>query len=497
MDALVRERTADADTRLHDVCIIGAGFGGLCMAIKAREIGLDVLLLERGDDVGGTWRDNIYPGAACDTQSHHYSFSFAPKTDWSRKFAPQPEILDYIRDTARSYDIYPLIRFSEVARSMVFDEENAEWHVTTESGSTVRARFLVSAVGLLNQASYPDIPGLKDFPGNVAHSAEWDPTVDHTGKTVAVVGSAASAVQMVPELAKVAKKVLVFQRTPNWIASRDDLEFSAWQKWVFKYVPLAQRIYRYTIYWQWERSWPEFLDKSPQSVKSAEKLKTAMRKQVNSEKLADAITPSYPLGCKRILVTDDFLPALCRDNVELVTDPIDRVEDGNIVVATGDRYAADNIALATGFKVQDFLPRLSLQGRGGRNFHAEMKAAGGPEAYLGITVPGYPNLFFIHGPNTSLGHNSVVFMLECQVNYIMDAIRQARKRGASTIEVTQEAKDAFYNKLKTAMQKTAWAGSCNSWYKTSDGKITANWYTHTVEYWRQTRKLKTRDYSFR
>ena len=476
--------------------IIGAGFGGICMAAKAIREGLNTLVLERADEVGGTWRDNTYPGCACDTQSHHYSLSFATNADWSRRYASQPEILDYLKKTAGKLGVTPQIRFGERVTVLTFDEEKHFWTVKTEAGQTYQARNVVSAVGQLNQPKIPDIPGLKDFSGPVMHSAQWDHGYDFAGKSIAVIGSGASAIQLIPPLAEQASHMTVFQRSPHWIIGKNNLPFKPWQKFLFRYVPFLKSIYRAKIYWGWERSWPEFLKNSKQGAKQTAAITAELKRKIADPDLAKKLIPKDPLGCKRILLSDDYLPALQQDHVDLVTDGVERIEKDAIITTAGDRIPVDCIVMATGFKAHDFLPGITVTGRCACNLHQQWREAGGAEAYMGITAPFFPNLFFLYGPNTNLGHNSIVFMLECQSDYVMEALSQVKKKGATSIEVKKTAKERFYTTLNYELWKTVWDGGCTSWYKTDEGKIVNNWSTDTFTYWWRTRDIEEKDYLF-
>jgi cation diffusion facilitator CzcD-associated flavoprotein CzcO len=479
----------------YDLLIIGAGFGGLCMAALARRAGVQVVVLERRQEVGGTWSQNTYPGCACDTQSHHYSLSFALNPDWSQRYAPQPEILAYLKKVADELDLTPSIKFGASVASAVFDETTDSWKVRCDGGQTYEAQFVVSAVGQLNQPAVPEIPGMESFPGATMHTAEWDHSYDFKDRRVAVIGSGASAIQLIPELAKTVSRLHVFQRSPNWLIPKLNRAFRPIEKGLLRHIPFLMRLYRWGIYWNWERSWPEFLVDSPQAEKRTSINRAGIEAAVRSADLREKLIPAYPLGCKRILLSDDFLETMQAEHVFLNTSGIARVEGREIVTNDGARVAVDCIVYATGFKSHDFLPGMTVIGRGGRDLKRDWEAAGGPNAYLGIAVPGYPNFFMTYGPNTNLGHNSIVFMLECQTRWILKLIRNARRRGKRTAEVTEAALAAFNRELERDLAKTAWAGSCSSWYKNAKGKIINNWSSSTVRYWRLTRRVKTSDFN--
>jgi len=479
-----------------DLLVIGAGFGGLCMAAIARKAGLNIQILERRQEVGGTWSQNVYPGCACDTQSHHYSLSFALNPGWTQRYAPQPEILAYLKKVADDFDLTPSIRFGEAVRTATFEEGPGLWTVRCESGNAYRARFVVSAVGQLNQPAYPDIPGLASFPGKTMHTAEWDSSYDLRGKTVAVIGNGASAIQLIPEIAKTVGRLFVLQRSPNWLIPKLNRIFSPTEQKMLRRVPFLMRLYRWAIYWNWERSWPEFLVDSPQAKKRARLNLEGMQRVVAEPSLLERLTPDYPLGCKRILLSDDFLQTMQADNVTLETSGIARIDGEEIITAEGSRIAVDCIVYATGFKANDFLPGMDVIGRQQKKLKERWAKAGGAHAYLGMAVPDFPNFFMTYGPNTNLGHNSIVFMLECQTKWILRLILEAKRHPKSLVEVKDAALDTYTQQLERDLAKTAWAGSCSSWYKSARGKIINNWSSSTVRYWRLTQRIRSADFSW-
>lgn len=480
-----------ASAQVHDLIIIGAGFGGLGMAARAARQGLRFLVLERAGDVGGTWRDNIYPGVACDTQSHHYSFSFAPNPDWSRRFAPGAEIHAYLRDVARRFGILDKIRFGCQASELRFDANRRIWHVQAGQ-ERFRARAVVTATGQLTEPAVPALPGLSDFAGPVLHTARWDADFRAEGRRVGVIGSGASAIQLVPELAAQAAHLTLFQRSAPWMCPKDDRPFTEAEKRRFRGIPLWQRLYRYSIYWSWERSWPEFLDGSRKQRRRSKALLDWLGTEVGSPELRARMTPGYPLGCKRVLLSDTFLGALERPNVDLRTEPIRRVLPTGVELADGSHVELDALALATGFAAQDFLPGLAVTGADGQDLHEVWRGAGGAEAFLGMMVPGFPNFFMMYGPNTNLGHNSIVFMLECQAHFIARALRRLFRAPHATVSVGKEEMAAYQKTLEEELRLTAWAGNCTSWYKTGADKITSNWSTGTLSYWLKSRLWPSR-----
>ncbi len=471
---------------VHDLIIIGAGFAGLGMAVRAARQGRRFLVLERADDVGGTWRDNVYPGVACDTQSHHYSFSFAPNPNWSRRFASGAEIHAYLRDVTQRFGIADNIRLGCKVSDLRFDPDTQVWHIKTSEGQ-FRARVVVTATGQLTEPAYPQLPGLSDFVGPVLHTARWDPNFTAKNKRIGVIGSGASAIQLVPKLAEEADHLTLFQRSAPWMCPKDDRAFTEAEKRRFRRVPLWQRLYRYSIYWSWERSWPEFLDGSQKQRERRQELLKLLETAVASPELRDQLTPDYPVGCKRILLSDTFLSTLERPHIDVCTDSVARILPSGVELSDGRQVELDCLALATGFAAQDFLPNLTVIGPEGQNLHEVWDEAGGAEAYLGMMVPGFPNFFMMYGPNTNLGHNSIVFMLECQTHFISHALQRLFHFSQGTISVSLNEMAAYQKTLEDELSLTAWAGNCTSWYKTGTNKITSNWSTSTLKYWLKSR----------
>ncbi len=467
------------------VLIVGAGFGGLGMAIALRRAGIgDVLLLEKGNDVGGVWRDNTYPGAACDVPSHLYSFSFEPNPDWSRTYSPQPEILAYLRRCADKYGVREQIRFGSEVTSAAFDGARGLWRVEwTDPAGTTRvshARMLVSAVGLLGRPALPAIPGLASFEGPVFHSARWRHDVDLAGKRVAVVGSGASAIQFVPAIAREAARLAVFQRTPPWILPRDDRAYDEEQRKRFARWPVMMALHRAWLYLAHDVRAVGFTRaRWLMSLVGALPARRHLRRQVPDPVLRERLAPRTPIGCKRILVSDDWLPTFARDNVELVTDAIDGVTPCGIRTAGGREIAADVLVLATGFAASEFLAPMEIRGRGGLRLNDAWRD--GAKAWLGISVPAFPNFFMLYGPNTNLGHNSIVFMLECQVAHVMRCLRKAGAAPGATIEVERAPFERYNAGLQRRAGQTVFAG-CTSWYVDADGRHTVNWPGFTTTY---------------
>ncbi|MBF8189136.1 NAD(P)/FAD-dependent oxidoreductase [Nonomuraea sp. K274] len=473
------------------VAIIGAGFGGLCMAIRLERAGIhSYTVYEKADGLGGTWRDNSYPGAGCDIPSHLYSYSFEKYTSWTRRFPEQPEILSYLEHCADKYRVREKIRFRTEVRRAVFDD--GAWQVTSYAGDEERTEtydVVVMGVGQLNRPRLPDIPGMADFEGVSFHSARWDHDHDLTGRRVAVIGSGSSAAQLIPRVAEQAEHLYVFQRTPNWVIPKPDAEFGPLARLAFRFVPGLQRVYREWIYRYAEGTLHPALAQGWSAEPLRKRALEHLHSQVPDPELRAKLTPGYPPGCKRIVIDSSFYPALTRDDVEVVTDGIVRITAKGVETTEGP-YAVDTIVCATGFKSTEFLAPMEVRGRGGRSL--EEQWADGAEAYLGISVPNFPNMFLLYGPNTNLGHNSIVFMIECQVAHVMSCL--AYLSGSGPIEVRPEAMAAWRRRLDAAMARMVWGGDCQSWYKTAEGRVTNNWPGPTTLYRRLTARPPFRAY---
>ncbi|SEQ30542.1 Predicted flavoprotein CzcO associated with the cation diffusion facilitator CzcD [Solimonas aquatica] len=479
-----------------EVAIVGAGFGGLCMAIKLLEAGRkNFVILEKAMEVGGTWRDNQYPGAACDVQSHMYSYSFAPKADWSQRYPGWREIQDYILDVTKRYGLRPFIRFGQEVTGAEFLQDEGRWKITTRNGDVILARHWVLASGPLHVPAVPDIPGLKDFKGKIFHSAQWDHSYDLNGKNVASIGTGGSAVQYLPEIAPKVNKLHVFQRTAAWVIPRDMRKYSDFSKKLFAAVPLMRKLHRARLYWTNEsRVWPIF---NPPLARALQKLATLfIRAQVKDPELARKLTPDYTIGCKRVLISNVYFPTFNRDNVELVTDGIREVREHSIVGKDGVERPVDCIVLGTGFVVDPrvYMKDFKLTGRDGHNLAQDWARA--PEAYLGMTVSGYPNLFQLVGPGTALGHNSIIFMIEAQVHYIIQAMKEMEARGAAYVDVKPEVQRAFNADVQKNLKNSVWSTGCQSWYQTADGVNFTIWPWSTWRFWLRTRKVKAEEYEW-
>jgi cation diffusion facilitator CzcD-associated flavoprotein CzcO len=476
------------------VLIIGTGFAGLGMAIAMKQAGFNnFTILERADAVGGTWRDNNYPGCACDVQSHLYSFSFEQNPEWTRMFAPQPEIKRYLQHCADKYGLMSHIRFGAEVVEARYDETAAVWNLRTRANQHYAARVLVSGMGGLSAPAYPDIAGLKNFMGKHFHSADWDHSYDLSGKRVAVIGTGASAIQFVPQIATKVAQLELFQRTPPWIMPKPDRAIGAGERGLYRRFPLLQSLFRKAIYGMLETRVLGFAI-NPGIMKLAERAARGhIRKQIADPVLRRKLTPDFTFGCKRVLISDDYYPALARANVDVITDGIREVRANSIVTEDGREREVDCIIFGTGFKAQDPMPRKAIFGRGGQDILDAWKD--GPEAYKGTTVAGFPNLFMIVGPNTGLGHSSMVYMIESQIAYVMDAIKQMRARGWKAVEVKPEAQAEYNRQLHAKLGKAIWAsGGCKSWYINANGKNTTLWPSFTFRFREQLRRFDSVEY---
>ena len=480
-------------SHVHEVAIVGAGFGGLGIAIRLKQDGIDdFVLIEREDDVGGTWWANSYPGAQCDIPSNLYSFSFAPNPDWSRAYPLRDEIQAYLRGCAERFDVLPHVRLKceLLAASWLAGEQR--WELETSNGP-LSARVLVAAPGLLSEPWTPTIPGEGVFEGNTFHTARWDHGDDLAGKRVAVIGAGASAVQVVPQIQPHAGKLVLFQRTPPWVVPQPDRPVPPRMRERYRRFPALQRLARGAIYSTVEMLVPG-LTRDRRLMKPMELAARAqLRLQVKDPELRRRLTPDYEIGCKRIVFSNDWYPAIQAPNVELVSTGVQELREQSIVGADGAEHKIDTLIFATGFKPAELPIATRIRGREGSSL-AEVWG-GSPEAYLGTTVAGFPNLLLFYGPNLNLGHNSIVYMLESQMNYAIDALRTMRRRGAAEFEVRREAQDTYNEEIQERLSRTVWnTGGCGSWYFDRNGRNSIQWPGFTFEYRRRTRRFDTAAY---
>ena len=475
------------------IVIIGTGFAGLGMGIRLKQAGLhDFTILEQGDEVGGTWRDIHYPGAACDIESQLYSFSFEPNPRWTSEYPPQREILDYLIHCADKYGVRPHIRFRCAATSARYDDATGTWEVQTSDGNSITCRSLISACGGLSRPAIPDIAGLSSFSGKVFHSARWDHSFSLTGKRVAVIGTGASAIQIVPAIAPQVGTLHLYQRTPPWIIPKRNRVFSEAQRTRYKEHPLLQQLSRLLCYVRHELGGLGFVVEPKILALLSRLVKRYIARSIPDPALREKLTPNYTLGCKRILLSNDYYPALRRNNVELVTSAISEVTPNGIRCADGTERSLDAIILATGFAAADVVAPFPIYGRNGVPLSDEWKD--GAEAYLGTTIAGFPNSFLIVGPNTGLGHSSMVYMIESQIAYILSAIQAMQKDKLSTVEVKSDVQARYNQEIHKRLGHTVWSSGCVSWYQTKGGKNTTLWPGFTFEFRRRTRQFRPDDY---
>ena len=472
------------------VAIVGSGFAGICMAYRLQKAGFhDFTIFEQSGAVGGTWRDNTYPGAACDVPSHLYSFSFAPNPDWSSMYGKGTEILAYTRRCVEQFGLAPHIRLNAKVASAVYDDATAQWRVTLADGTSEDFSFVVAGTGPLSTPAIPELPGLASFRGRAFHSARWDHDLSLEGKNVAVVGTGASAIQIVPAIAPRVRRLTLFQRTPAWVLPKPDREIGPRERALYRRFPLLQRLYRGLLY-----AFYEFgvlgMSYFPALLKPLQKLaERQIERGIQDPALRKKLVPNYEIGCKRILLANDFYATLGRENVGVCTERIRQVVPEGIVTDDGVTHPLDAIVFCTGFHVTDGFLKFPVRGPGGRDLD-EHWAQEGVQAYLGTQVAGYPNLFFIIGPNTGLGHNSMIFMIEAQVNYIMSCLELTRRGGAASIDVRRDVQAGFNRWLRGRLRRSVWQSGCTSYYLDKDGNNTTLWPAPTVAFWARTRRAK-------
>jgi cation diffusion facilitator CzcD-associated flavoprotein CzcO/acetyl esterase/lipase len=478
--------------RSPSVAIIGAGFGGIGLAITLKKAGIESLtILEKAEGIGGVWRDNTYPGAACDVPSQLYSFSFEPNPNWSRRYSPQPEILEYLEGCIDRYGLRPNLRLgTEVARA-AFDEEPAKWRIETEAGETIEADVLVSACGQLNRPALTRIPGAERFEGSSFHTARWDHDVELEGKRVAVIGTGASTIQVVPAIADRVAQLDVYQRSAPYVIPKKDRPYREWEKRLFRWFPPARLLARFN---QW--LFFEIFIAAFNQIRAVGKLGLRMSEKLLDEQVSDpelkrALTPDHVLGCKRVLISPDYYSTLERPNVELVSTGVRELSESGVVAEDGTERPADVVVLSTGFESTRFLAPMEIRGRDGLDLNEVWRE--GANAYLGMTVAGFPNLFVMYGPNTNLGSGSIIFQLESQMTYIADAIERLRRSGG-LLAVRPEVQQSFDSEMQSRLSTSVWQTGCNNWYLDEQGRNTNNWPGFTLEYRRRTKRLDPADY---
>lgn len=479
---------------MTSIGIIGSGFGALAVAVELKRSGhTDLRLWERADDLGGVWRDNTYPGAGCDVPSPLYSFSYEPNPRWTRRYALQAEIHDYIRRVADKHGISPLVQYNREVVAATWNEDSSTWTVTFADNSTQTVDLLISAVGQLSRPKLPPIPGIETFTGTSFHSAEWDHDFDATGKRVAVVGAGASAVQFIPKLAGEAARLTVFQRSPNYLMPKPDKPYTGFHKTLFKVAPVTQTVERGGIWTIMEQFAQGLKDDSRMGKINKRIAMRHLDKQVKDPALKAKLTPDYPIGCKRILFSNEFYPALAQANVDVVTSAVTAVTPDGVIDAEGNEHKVDAIVYATGFDAQNFLESIDITGTGGQKLATQW--ADGAHAYLGMYVPNFPNMFVTYGPNTNLGGGSIIYMLEAQARHMRQAIDRLKAGSFTTIEVTEQAEEAYDREIQDRLDVSVWS-HCDNWYRHPSGRITSNWPGATLPFAKRTKVLEPEAFSW-
>jgi len=488
-----------ASSSMPRIAIVGSGFAGIGMAIRLAKMGItSMTIYEAAGDIGGTWRDNTYPGAACDVPSHLYSFSFEPNPAWSRAFSQQAEILAYLKHCARKYGIERFVRCHARVAAARFDEAQQIWRLDIDTDGArecIEADVVIAASGPLSRPAMPQIAGIERFTGKMFHSARWDHDYPLDGKRVAVIGTGASAIQFVPQIQPRVAHLALFQRTPPWIMPKPDRPIGRRAHWFFRHLPFTQRVVRAATYWQLESRAVAFVV-NPKLMKYPMKFGLSyLERRVKNPALRAKLTPNHQLGCKRVLLSRDYYPAVSQPNVDVITTAIREIVTDGIVTDDGVLHRVDAIICGTGFQVNDVGAPFDVTGIGGADLGA-LWLRDGPEAYLGTSVASFPNFFMMVGPNTGLGHNSMIYMIESQVQYIADCLRVLRRRGARTMNLRHDVQRAFNARLQRDMQRSVWATGCRSWYQSKSGKNTAIWPGFTFSFRKRTRRVREREYRF-
>jgi len=475
--------------KIYSCIIVGTGFSGIAMAIKLKEKGIDnFIILEKANEVGGTWRENTYPGAECDIPSALYSYSFEPNPNWEYKWSMQPQILEYIKHVASKRDIYKHIQFGKELVGAEWQEKESAWKIETRGGTSYNAKTFVSAIGQLHIPSTPNFNGKDTFTGPSFHSAEWDHSVSLEGKTVGVVGNAASAVQFIPEIAETAGTVKIFQRSANWMLPKQDRLYKEWEKKLVKRFPIILKLYRLKIWtlggalFFLMKNGNDFLRKTYQNKTIA-----FIKENIKDPEVVEHLTPDYPMGAKRILFSDTYYPALARPNVELITGGVQEITSSGVITGNGAAHDVDVLIYSTGFKTNPFLYGLDITGKDGISIRDAWKD--GPTNYLGMTVSNFPNLFLMYGPNTNLGHNSIIIMSEAQAGYIAQCVKAIQQNNWGSIDISLTAMQSYHQDAQKRLGEMIWASVENSWYKSANGNIPNNYPGRTMEYMKKTKKV--------
>ena len=472
----------------HSAVIIGTGFSGLCMAIKLKEQGIeDFIILEKAADIGGTWRENTYPGAECDIPSALYSYSFEPYPEWEYKWSMQSQILEYINYVADKYNLRPHISFGEEVISATWSSQRSNWLIKTKEDKIYQSKTFISAIGQLHHPSTPDFAGMDSLKIPHFHSAQWDHDIDLKGKRVGVIGNAASAVQFIPEIAKQASQVHVFQRTPNWMLPKQDRMYKEWEKKIVRHFPILLKMYRLKI-WLLGGGLFFLLKGGNRGLRKLYQSKSIkyIKEHIKDKDLVQKLTPQFPMGAKRVLFSDTYYQAIARDNVELITSPIRALYPSG--VQTEDQsHDLDILIFATGFVTNPFLKEIEILGEHNQSIREAWQ--GGPVNYLGISVHGFPNMFMMYGPNTNLGHNSIVIMSECQANYITQCVHKIKNEEVAAIDIKKEVMIDYYNRTQERLEGMIWSQVGHSWYRSPDGSFPNNYPGRTMEYMGKTKRV--------
>lgn len=477
------------------VGIIGAGPGGLALGIMLSRAGFgDFTIFDREDGVGGTWRINTYPGLACDVKSHLYSYSFDLNADWSRLWSGQPEILDYFQRTADKYGLRPHLRLSTEIRSAHWDPETQLWCLNTAAGEQHHFNIVVSAVGLFTRPLLPDLIEQDPFTGTVMHSSRWDHSIPLEGKRIAVLGTGSTASQLIPELAKVADKVYSVQRSPTWILPKPDRRYTRRERWAFAHLPLAKKLYR-TRLWLRSESNISVIEHGSEKTRQFTAIALGLlEKTVDDRELRRKLTPDHPMGCKRLVFSSEYLPALTRPNVEVVTSPARYLRARSLVTEDGTEREVDLVVCATGYAAADYLGEVDVSGEHGTTLRQVWRD--GAHAYLGMAVPAFPNFFMLYGPNTNVGSNSVIFILEAQARYVVRALRYLRRNRKTYVAVRPSALADFVAKIDRWMAGTVWTTQCSNYFRAPNGRVVTQWPRSARTFWTMTRRFRPTDFRF-
>jgi cation diffusion facilitator CzcD-associated flavoprotein CzcO len=482
-----------AATDTTSVAIVGAGFGGIGLGIRLKQAGIESFtIIEKADGVGGVWRDNTYPGLTCDIPSHLYSFSFEPNYEWTRRFARQPEILSYLERCVDKYRLGERLRLATEVTAARFDSGSGKWRIELDGADPIEAHVLVTATGQLSRPAYPSIPGIREFRGRLFHSARWDHAYDLAGQRVGVLGTGATAIQFVPEIAPRVERLDLFQRSAPWLVPKPDRPYRPLERSLYRRAPWIQALGRARLHLFYE-----VLTLGLTRVQWLQRpfewaYDRRLRNEVSDPELRARLRPDYPFGCKRILLSNEWLATLTRPNVEVVSEAIAEIVPDGVVTGSGEMRELDAIILATGFASRDFLAPMAVAGIDGIDLNEAWRE--GAEAYLGLAVSGFPNLFMLYGPNTNLGAGSVVYMLESQIGYVVGAVLELQRNGARYLDVRRDVHDRFSAEMQRRLAGTVWTAGCSNWYVTESGKVTNNWPGVAFEYRHRTRRFRIADY---